>query len=292
MLGCFGPRRKDPTLSQTQSTDPPINGGLLLTSPSAAAENQNETTSPNEFGSNTATEPPTPTPTQGSASHPTAATTNVKYSFTQVSATAMTLVSQPDHKFHISVESNCFLPSASCTIIREGGTEDGDVVAEFLLGSFPPDVTVCIRGRERLLSSILKYVKLAQYAPYYRIAHWQFGDVNLYWYVDHWASSQKKLALQCHDAAKVPRTKAALLAEFKTSNGARRGRDYLATLEVTPEGHREGLLDHILVSALILGRLILERRARGDVKRGNGSNVSEILGAFNNILDLALDNNN
>ncbi|KAL0565921.1 hypothetical protein V5O48_016095 [Marasmius crinis-equi] len=195
---------------------------------------------------------------------------NVKYSFTQVSMNAMAMVTPSPgttSKFHISVESNCFIPSASITTIREGGTGDGSFLASFqtcvVRDTYVPEF-VRMRGQERTISRVFRRTTLnaSKWIDRFKeepmiSEHWQFGETDLYWDVGLFRGKKRKL---CYDSPEVPRTKATLLAEFKSSSGVRGwGSDYLATLEVTREGHQNGLLEDILVSALILERLELSR---------------------------------
>ncbi|KAL0578031.1 para-aminobenzoate synthase, (PABA) [Marasmius crinis-equi] len=176
-------------------------------------------------------------------------TENIEYKFTQVSMNAMAMEAPPPvatRMFHISVESNCFIPSAFVTTIREGGTENGTFLASFQTGVVQnTNVPELKLGIDHL-------------AP----KHWQFESINLYWDVQ--ISSSKIKRKLCYDSPKFPRTKATLLAEFKSTDGLQgQGSDYPATLEVTREGHQEGLLEHILVSALISERLELSQVRKG-----------------------------
>ncbi|KAF9254838.1 hypothetical protein L218DRAFT_1009260 [Marasmius fiardii PR-910] len=180
-------------------------------------------------------------------------TNNVKYRFKQASMNAMTLVSDAGPLYHISVASNCFIPSAFSPPYAKETLKTGSSSRIFIRDSYVPEV-VCIHGKEHFIASVMKDVSLSwkqKRNGLFKLGHWQFGDTNFYWDI----SPQSALKL-CYTSPIVPRTKATLLARFE-SNGRFNGGDYLTTLEVTPDGHKGGLLEHILVSALILERLWL-----------------------------------
>ncbi|KAF9255589.1 hypothetical protein L218DRAFT_1081759 [Marasmius fiardii PR-910] len=187
----------------------------------------------------------------------------VKYRFRQVSMNAMTLVSEIGPMYHISVGFNCFIPSAFVTTIREGGSENGTFIADFQTGVIrDSSEVVCIRGQERYIASVFKDVSLSwkqKGRGLSKLVHWRFDEISLYRPIQdlYWDVSPNSNLKLCYMSNEVPRTKATLLARFESCGRLRNGRDYLTTLEVTPEGHREGVLDHILVSALILERLWL-----------------------------------
>ncbi|KAF9254835.1 hypothetical protein L218DRAFT_1082152 [Marasmius fiardii PR-910] len=191
---------------------------------------------------------------------------NVKYGFRQVSMNAMVLTSESGPKYHISVSSNCFVPSAFITSIREGGSENGASIADFQMGIIRntqvPEM-VSIRGKQYSLTSIVKdMTKSWRRNESFKLEQWKFGNANFFWDI----SSQSGLKL-CYASAEIPRTNGILLATFECGDGmSRTGSDYLATLEVTPDGQKADLLEHILVSVLIMERIRLTPSAEGIVK--------------------------
>ncbi|OCH85477.1 hypothetical protein OBBRIDRAFT_838924 [Obba rivulosa] len=174
----------------------------------------------------------------------------VVYNFNNVSYHSMVLqlADDPEPHYHISVHLNCFIPSSYITVLRKGGSEEGEVLGSFEMGISQKKPTITINGVEKFMSTIL--VKSGTKSDR---AVWQWRwhndqDLHLSWHCD---SPVKYCYL--HSQAGTPN--ATLLASFTTIPLAPRADGKPApppSLKLFPDGHR--LVDHIIISALIIER--------------------------------------
>lgn len=184
-------------------------------------------------------------------------TERVTYAFRPLSPTTMILVppeSRP--RYHISAGSNCFTPSSYITTIRRGGSEIGELVADFEMGDSTLPQSVYIRGTQHLIKDSIKTPKSAHFGRnigwkdrqlfYNNYQEWTLSFRNLEWDL----SENTKI---CTSSSSSRPSRKVLYAKFTPCQG----RD-LAQLEVTPEGQDQ--FDDILISALILEwkRLMLD----------------------------------
>lgn len=106
--------------------------------------------------------PRQPTPTENPPEYETAQlpTETITYSFSPSSLNSMILVPSPHAqdtrpRYHITVNVNCFMPLSHITTVRRGANEFGEFVGDFEMGIIDRADSICVRGNELPLSSVV-----------------------------------------------------------------------------------------------------------------------------------------
>ncbi|OBZ65618.1 hypothetical protein A0H81_14425 [Grifola frondosa] len=173
----------------------------------------------------------------------------VVYSFVQQSFNSMILSGQHETSpyYHISVHTNCFIPSSYITVIRRGSNEDGDLIGSFEMGISEKKPTVKMGDRERVLDIVL----FRAGSKSDRAWHWRWhSDIrqHLCWRYD----SPVKY---CYLRTQSGNPSGPILAAYTPPPLVPRADGFAsppASLKLYPEGQE--LFDHILVSALVIER--------------------------------------
>ncbi|KAK0213462.1 hypothetical protein DFS33DRAFT_1483145 [Desarmillaria ectypa] len=176
-------------------------------------------------------------------------TERVTYLFRPLSPNTMVLV-PPDLRpqYHISVGSNCFIPSSYITTVRRGGSENDEFVAEFEMGKSKLPESLYIRGEEHLIKQVIKTCKSLNLG---RNVSWKdrqlFYNNHQEWTLKNMEWNLSEDTKICTTSSRTSRALKMLYAKFTPRRGHKP-----AQLEVTPEGQE--LFDDILLSVLILER--------------------------------------
>ncbi|KAH9917137.1 uncharacterized protein BXZ73DRAFT_80894 [Epithele typhae] len=148
----------------------------------------------------------------------------------------------PVYNISVALNLNPFAPLSYVTTIRRGMDDDGEVVGEFELAVMHKRAFVTIGNHSSRMSSVLK-----QDSRSGRNFLWRYGDVELLWDTRTTLEDGSPICI-CSDA------RSNQLASFVPPPLDASPPLPPATLTVFPDGHE--LLDHILISALVVERKI------------------------------------
>lgn len=183
----------------------------------------------------------------------------VTFIFSQASHNAMLLSPLSDTPgnlplFLISVDLNCFNPSANITKIRRGGSEDAPVISTFEMGASSGFSFVTIRGQRRAFHQVLSK------AMDYNSKHgWHFDPSNPLVFI--WRGEE--LTCSTTNGVKAKYAPLKTLAIFRSQSLYRATGRTTATIEIWPEAYN----NRALLTQAITGALILERRRQMPISK-------------------------
>ncbi|KAF9458608.1 hypothetical protein BDZ94DRAFT_1173278, partial [Collybia nuda] len=144
--------------------------------------------------------------------------------------------------YHVSVSLNVhpLQPPCYTTYIRRGGIELGEAIAQFKFSLDHRWGSLTMGGETTEISRIMSNVDSST-----RHFKWDFNNVTMGWDCDATRADNSPVWI-------VPDTEMTPIASYIPPPDMWNPQP--AVLTVSPDGHKDNLLDHIFVSALIINR--------------------------------------